>query len=205
MVPDLIIVLMVLNKVSPDRVSWANHYDRWSYLFDRVFTRSINTLYQHGIFTTQVGRFSKLQSIHRVVLKWHASEKIVRQLLKDPAKTIFEVHAEKLLFQKVGENKRSIFVVGRNFDLDGFKYLLVKLCDQPYLDKVYFKSHPLITNFSIKGLNKIEMVDVLIDVPLYISYHSSLALDLQEHGKNVIFTDGKETSQVLKDIESFFE
>jgi len=200
---DWFLVYISLNKIEKNikKAYFANHYDRWAVLFDNLFANKELVLLQHGVLHDELQLEYKLKNINTIYY-YNENSKMLFKKIFELNNTNFEKLDIILKLSDVESNKKTILVIGQPQSIDKELEIVQKLKNKY---EIYVKPHPL---YSIKKYKRIKDVIIIEDrifyprVDLALCYESTLGLEYEASGVNVLWWKNLETNQVIDSIHN---
>lgn len=196
---------VALEKLSPDELYFANHYDRWAVLVDLNAMTSKKIQLQHGLISPQsVGQY-KLANIDTCYCYNNYFADVFRQYVyEDTSQTRFIMYANKLSLQETGTKYSALFI-GSPFDTQRELDIISFCCSIFSNAKIFVKPHPLDTKSLYQRLKHpnvviIEDKDFFPKVSFVISYMSTLAFDYENQGIRVVYHQDKCVNELESEI-----
>lgn len=195
-------------NVKFDKVYFSNHYDRWALLFDHVFQHSNIILLQHGLLPEDLSLSSSMENINTIYV------------LNEPSKGLFEkiykrvdldfLSMPSVLNLKNVSEKFSLLVIGQPHSLDFEIELVNKLLEVDVEIYIYVKPHPLygVEEYNIipLGSDRIQIITesgFFPKVDIALNYESTLGLEYEKSGIEVIWWKGQEIEYIVESVVEF--
>jgi hypothetical protein len=188
---------------------YSNHYDRWSVLLDGVGKN--NVLMQHGFVNEKFKLPYRLKNVKKLYYIDKKSINIFKNNIiyfRDDMEVIQLENTLKL--QSIKNKKKAIFLISRHAQL-GFDIELIELLKK--LDIIIFiNHHPLFDNKPYRKAFDGLMWCVLIedneyypDVDIVISGHSTLAVEYELLGKDIIWIPEESKESIFEKLKHLGE
>jgi hypothetical protein len=182
-----------------ENVFYSNHYDRWTVLFDHIFSNKHNTLVQHGILPNDLDLPYKIKNINTIF--------ILNEESKKSFKEIFDLKETKFLNQNtilelidIEKTKPTILIIGQPHSINR-EIELGKLLAEKY--QLLIKPHPLYDDskyYSIENATLIKDKDFYPKTDVALCYESTLGLEYESSGVNVIWWKELDNKTILEKI-----
>ena len=203
----LYIGLVKLQKESFTSYWYSNHYDRWSVLLDSL--GKSNTLLQHGFVSDKFKLPYRLKNIKQF---YYIDEKSIdiftSNIINFHEKITVEQLKNTLKLKQVKDKNKSIFLISRPAQLELDIELIELLGSFDII--VYIKPHPKFSKEAYKqafSKNKqcvlIEENDFYPDVDLVVSGYSTLAIEYELLGKQIIWIPEETLESIKNKIKIF--
>lgn len=181
-----------------DNIYFSNHYDRWSTMFDFLFEKNNLVLIQHGILPANLILTYKLKNLNTIYCFDEKSKNIFLKLF-ECSQTNFKNINLKLNLVPIKSNKRTILIIGQPHSIEK-EIEIIELIKDLY--SVYVKPHPLHDNSRYK-INEVELIlnkDFFPKVDIALTYESTLGLEYEISGINVLWWKDMTNQQIVDEI-----
>lgn len=193
-------------KIEPSCIWFANHYDRWAILFDRIPIQGRKKQMQHGIISREIYLPNKLENIDECYCFDEESKQIFQSTYHNNkiTSTEYKIMRNSIKFIDTGDKKVIVFIGGPN-DAEKEK-LIIENISSKYSDYIiYIKPHPLYIKkmyfkFEQSNVKVISQKDYFPKANLAVSYKSTLAYDYENYGTKVIYHEGKTVKSIMEEI-----
>lgn len=194
-----------LKKLNPKKIYFANHYDRWAILVDKLVIDGDKFQIQHGIEDYQVFSKYKLLTVKRCFCFDDYSTNIFKKYIhSDQAQVEYIIFSKQLETTWMGLDKTILFVGG---PADSKKELdLIKEVANNFREyTIFIKPHPvysskLYRSLECKNVTVIERKNIFPMVKAVISYKSTLAFDYEKIGVKVVYHLDANTPQIILEL-----
>ena len=194
-----------LKKLNPKKIYFANHYDRWAILVDKLSIDGDKLQIQHGIEDYQVFSKYKLLTVKRCFCFDDYSMTIFKKNIhSDKAKVEYIIFDKHLETTWMGLDKAILFIGGPS---DSKKELdLIKEVANNFKDyTIFIKPHPVYSSkiyksLECKNVRVVDMKNIYPMVKAVISYKSTLAFDYEKNGVKVLYHLDANTSQIILEL-----
>ncbi len=181
-----------------DNIYFSNHYDRWSTMFDFLFKDNNLVLIQHGILPDNLSLTYKLKNLKTIYCFDEKSKNIFKKLFECSI-TNFKTIDLKLNLTYVRSLKKTILIIGQPHSMER-EIQIIELLKEIY--SVYIKPHPLYDNskYKIDGTELVLDSDFFPKVDMALTYESTLGLEYEISGVNVIWWKEMTNQQIVDEI-----
>ncbi len=183
---------------SVDNVYFSNHYDRWSTMFDFLFEGKKINFIQHGILPDDLILTYKLKNLKTIYCFDEKSKKIFSKLF-ECKKTQFKFINLKLELRSIKSDKKTVLIIGQPHSIER-ELEIIELIKKKYL--VYIKPHPLYDNSQYK-VDEVKLIldkDFFPKVDIALTYESTLGLEYEISGVNVLWWKGMTNKQIMDQV-----
>ncbi|WP_411169864.1 hypothetical protein ACH36K_05030 [Clostridium sp. MB05] len=187
---------------------FCNQYDRWIHLIDNINISGEKVLIQHGVVVPF--KIKEVKNISKIYCFNENQKDIFRDSIFINCKDIcFENIPLSIDLSEKVSSKNSILIIGQPFSVDMEKKIVKELLDNNINLHIYIKPHP---RFGVSLYNSLkDEVNIITDnkfyprVDLALAYESTLGLEYEASGVNVIWIKNKKSKSVVSEIISFFD
>jgi len=197
----LVYLALSRRKDGIDTVYFANHYDRWAVMFDRLYADKNVVLMQHGILPEALNLSYKLKNLSQVFAYNEQSEKIFKNMF-ECKKTRFERLDISLPLVDVNTKKKTILIIGQPHSLGSEVDIVESLNDK---FKFFVKPHPLYDSSDYKKLSNVTLIEdrnFYPKVDVALCYESTLGLEYEASGVKVIWWKGMSKHEIIMRIKN---
>ncbi|HIP11152.1 MAG TPA: hypothetical protein EYG73_00400 [Arcobacter sp.] len=197
----LIFIGLTKIKSNVDTIYFSNHYDRWAVLFDQLFEEKKNNLIQHGILPDSLNLNYRLKNIKTIYAFDSKSRKLFSKMYNSK-NIIFRIIDLKIKLNKIklNKDKKCILIIGQPHSMDREIEIINYIKDR---FTIYVKPHPLFESAPYKlidSINVIEKKDFYPEVDLALCYESTLGLEYEASGMNVIWWKDLNIEEIVSEI-----
>lgn len=183
-----------------DEVYFSNHYDRWSVLFDQLLSDKKINLMQHGLLPDKLIIDYKLVNINRIFVFNQESEHLFERFVSCDNVNFENINLQ-LNLTLISSIKKTILLIGQPHSIDR-ELEIIGLIKDDY--SIYVKPHPLYddSKYKIDGVNLISDVNQFPKVNLALNYESTLGLEYEYSGIDVIWWKDMTNEEIISNIKS---
>lgn len=186
---------------------FCNQYDRWIHLLDNIDISGEKIIIQHGVVMP-----FKVEGISRISKIYCFNENQM-----DIFKNDIFIDCDDLKFDRIPlsinlsevEYKNSLLIIGQPFSANKEIEIINELLKRELEIKIYIKPHPRFGDSIYSSIkDKVEIIDnpkFYPKVDLALSYESTLGLEYEASGVNVIWIKNKKASRIVENVLSLFE
>jgi len=200
----LVYAALSKNKDKFNKVYFANHYDRWAVMFDRIFENSNLVLLQHGILPESLDLRYKLKNLNCIFTLDNASVDIFQRMFFCP-NTQFKRLDITLPLAHIKNIKQTVLIIGQPNCIQEEIEIAQRIRDN---FDVFVKPHPLYDNTEYR---KLKNVIVVTDNKFYpkvniaLCYESTLGVEYEASGIPVLWWKGMSCSDVELQLNSIIK
>lgn len=196
----LVYIALLNNKDTIDTVYFANHYDRWAVMFDRIFLDKEVVLLQHGVLSESLKLSYKLKHLNKIFV-FDESSKVLFKKIFECSKVLFEKMDISLPLTEVSSNKNTVLMIGQPHSMS-FEIDII----QRFVDKydVIIKPHPLFDNSEYKKIKHVTVIDDINFYPMVdvvLCYESTLGYEYEASGIQVIWFKEMSMNEIAFQVE----
>jgi len=200
---DWFLVFIALYKIRKKvkTVYFANHYDRWSVMFDQLFYDKEIVQMQHGILPNNLNLAYKLKNIDIIYCYNEKSKELFKKIFNLEG-TVFKKINLCLKLSDVTSDKKKILIIGQPHSMVKeveISNILGNMYD------VFIKPHPLYSSDIYKSIENAKIINdskFYPKVDLALCYESTLGLEYEASGINVLWWKNINSSQVVNEINT---
>lgn len=204
---DLLLVAEGLEKtiLSPDKLYFSNHYDRWATLFDQLFESEYIILIQHGLLPKDLVLPYPLQNLREIYAMDQESEDIFLNLfnLNNVSFKRLDIGLELVEV----DHEFSILIIGQPH-VEMREVMLVKsIIDRLPFCTIYIKPHPVFSHGTylnqFKNSNNVIIIGNKTFFPktdVALNYESTLGVEYEQSGVPVINWKGIDVELVMNQL-----
>lgn len=198
----------VLESISPlvDNIFFANHYDRWAVLFDKVFANRNITLIQHGLLSDQVSVSYKLSNINYIYIFDSYSKQLFSKFV-DAEEVEFHYLSSTISLDEVAVDRFTLLFIGQPHSAQKEVEIANRISMSNMDMHVMIKPHPLYGTSIYKGAIGADILsnkDFFPRVDLALCYESTLGLEYESSGVKVLWWKGMNSDDVMKYVKTEF-
>lgn len=204
---DWFLIYNYLDRQNQIQEVWfGNHFDRWAVLFDNLSIKT-KIIVQHGIENGNLTPPILLSTISKVhLIRINQKEYFIGKIIKNEFE--FEELISKIQFVDVFlKDRLRVLIVGNCALYSEEESILVKSLSKMQL---YFclKPHPVLSQVFYAELKKktefllLSERDVFPDVDLVISYESTLGLEYEIEGVEVLYYADYKVEEIIQNIQN---
>jgi len=200
---EWVLVYLALSRCKDgiDTIYFANHYDRWSVMFDQLYADKSVALIQHGILPEDLNLSYKLKNLSKVFAFNDHSVKIFKNMF-ECENTQFERLDISLSLADVNTKKKTILMIGQPHSLES-EIKIVKSLGSEF--EIFVKPHPLYESSEYKKLSNVTLIEdrgFYPKVDAALCYESTLGLEYEASGVKVIWWKGLNMHEIITQIKN---
>jgi hypothetical protein len=188
-----------------DSYWYVNHYGRWTTIVDEIVDKRNNVWLMHGLLDDTYDPWLRQKNVRKVFtfgVRFNAI--IADKILEKDLKVDYCVMNTAIELNVLDNTQtKSILFIGQPQSLEIDKELMEVLVDDKSLN-IFVKPHPLNDQNTYDTLTGIEIIkdkSYFPRVQLAISHSSTLGLEYEASGVNVIWTEGKTGKDIYEEIK----
>lgn len=201
---DLVLFYLFANKHCEkfNTIIFSNHYDRWAVMFDLVFSSKELILLQHGVLPDNLDLSYKLRNLNHIYV---FDEKSVDafNFMYNCKNTKFTKYDIKLNLAELPNKEKVILLIGQPHSI-GIEINIAEILSTKFT--VIIKPHPLYCADPYRKVSNVAIIDdknYFPKVDLALCYESTLGLEYQASGVEVLWWKGMSVDQIISKVEDY--